>query len=253
MATTEPAPSPHDRSDRPGRRRPFSTWVKKLTTNFKNSSSDGQLRNGSESKRLPGKKGHKKHVSKNNNPYPQSGRVGQGQTNHSSHSFSSTGRSGSATSLERSVRSDDDGPPHTAGGARSLAPTVATDHEAPHSMVAPSQGASSVAGTNRTAGGIDSRRGGDSTFSIYSTSGVATMLSERNSFYAKQQRDAGDGASTRSGFLGHGRADSISGSIGGVASPLVSPRERAAVEETMEERMATTADVRGKEREDDGR
>ncbi|KAM9878061.1 hypothetical protein VDGL01_07882 [Verticillium dahliae] len=436
MATTEPAPSPHDRSDRPGRRRPFSTWVKKLTTNFKNSSSDGQLRNGSESKRLQGKKGHKKHVSKNNNPYPQSGRVGQGQTNHSSHSFSSTGRSGSATSLERSVRSDDDGPPHTAGGARSLAPTVATDHEAPHSMVAPSQGASSVAGTNRTAGGIDSRRGGDSTFSspapsvrsltttlttiqstmapntqtttsnagnghhgggggggsgsghqghtqsiqfhqpfptaspasaipshlapsstgpghpttynsatannlltddasiltlassskrrrrrsfdtdasvramapsslwggsreslplsvlsanidhhaaaaaaaaahqagsnprslqgvgvgvgpertsIYSTSGVATMLSERNSFYAKQQRDAGDGASTRSGFLGHGRADSISGSIGGVASPLVSPRERAAVEETMEERTAATADVRGKEREDDGR
>ncbi|KAF3349436.1 hypothetical protein VdG2_02282 [Verticillium dahliae VDG2] len=186
-----------DRSDRPGRRRPFSTWVKKLTTNFKNSSSDGQLRNGSESKRLQGKKGHKKHVSKNNNPYPQSGRVGQGQTNHSSHSFSSTGRSGSATSLERSVRSDDDGPPHTAGGARSLAPTVATDHEAPHSMVAPSQGAS--------------------------------------------------------GFLGHGRADSISGSIGGVASPLVSPRERAAVEETMEERTAATADVRGKEREDDGR
>ncbi|KAM0285809.1 hypothetical protein ACHAQH_001271 [Verticillium albo-atrum] len=402
-----------DRSDRSGRRRPFSTWVKKLTTNFKNSSSDGNLRSGTESKRLQGKKGHKKHTSKNNNPYPQSGRVGQGPANHSSHSFS-TARSGSATSLERSVRSDDDRPPHTAGGARSLAPTVATDHEVSHSMAAPSHGASSVAGTNRTTGGIDSRRGGDSTFSspapsvrsltttlttiqstmapntqtmtnnagnghnshqghtqsiqfhqpfptaspasaipshlapsstgpghpttynsatannlltdnasiltlassskrrrrrsfdtdasvramapsslwggsreslplsvlsanvdhaaavhqasnprslqgvapertsIYSTSGVATMLSERNSFYAKQQRDAGDGASTRSGFLGHGRADSTSGSIGGVSSPLVSPRERAGVEETMEEKLAT-ADKRGKEREDEGR
>ncbi|KAM0330897.1 hypothetical protein ACHAQA_003853 [Verticillium albo-atrum] len=400
-----------DRSDRPGRRRPFSTWMKKLA-NFKNSSSDGNLRSDTESKRHQTKKGHKKHTSKNNNPYPQSGRVGQGPAHHSSHSFS-TARSGSATSLERSARSDDGRPPHTAG-ARSLAPTVATDHEVSHSMAAPSHGASSVAGTNRTAGGIDSRRGGDSTFSspapsvrsltttlttiqssmapnpqttttntghghnshqghtqsiqfhqpfptaspasaipshlapssggpghpttynsatannlltdnasiltlassskrrrrrsfdtdasvramapsslwggsreslplsvlsanvdqaagtglhqtnprslqgvgtertsIYSTSGVATMLSERNSFYAKQ-RDAGDGASTRSGFLGHGRADSISGSIGGVSSPLVSPRERTGVEERMEEKSEAT-ETRDKEREDEAR
>lgn len=50
------------------------------------------------------------------------------------------------------------------------------------------------------------------------------LPSERNSFYAKQSV-AGDGASARSGLLGHGRAESISGSIGGIASPLASPRE----------------------------
>ncbi len=63
--------------------------------------------------------------------------------------------------------------------------------------------------------------------SIYSTTGILT--SERNSFYAKQSMTGGggDGASVRSGLLGHGRADSINGSIGGLASPLASPREVA--------------------------
>lgn len=64
--------------------------------------------------------------------------------------------------------------------------------------------------------------------SIYSTSGI--LASERNSYYAKQgvgQAGAGDGASVRSGLLGHQRAESVSGSIGGMAptSPLASPRE----------------------------
>lgn len=53
--------------------------------------------------------------------------------------------------------------------------------------------------------------------SIYSATGVAPAIpSERNSLYAKQ----GDGASVRSGRLGHGRPDSISGSVA-----LASPRE----------------------------
>lgn len=61
--------------------------------------------------------------------------------------------------------------------------------------------------------------------SIYSTTGILAA-SERNSFYAKQSVGPGDGASVRSGLLGHGRAESISGSIGGMAtSPLASPRE----------------------------
>jgi hypothetical protein len=61
--------------------------------------------------------------------------------------------------------------------------------------------------------------------SIYSTTGIAPALpSERNSFYAKQSI-AGDAASVRSGLFGHGRAESMSGSVGGVASPLASPRE----------------------------
>jgi hypothetical protein len=65
--------------------------------------------------------------------------------------------------------------------------------------------------------------------SIYSATGVAPALpSERNSYYAGKQSIAADGGSVKSGLLGHGRNDSISGSIGGVAppgSPLASPRD----------------------------
>lgn len=62
--------------------------------------------------------------------------------------------------------------------------------------------------------------------SVYSSSGIAPALSsERNSYYAGKQTNAGDGGSTRSGLLGHGRNDSVTGSIGGHASPLASPRE----------------------------
>lgn len=62
--------------------------------------------------------------------------------------------------------------------------------------------------------------------SVYSSSGIAPALSsERNSYYAGKPSNAGDGGSMRSGLLGHGRNDSITGSIGGHASPLTSPRE----------------------------
>ena len=68
--------------------------------------------------------------------------------------------------------------------------------------------------------------------SVYSSSGNAPALtSERNSYYASKQTHAGgggDGGSMRSGLVGHGRNDSITGSIGGIASapsPLASPRE----------------------------
>ena len=65
--------------------------------------------------------------------------------------------------------------------------------------------------------------------SVYSSSGIAPALSsERNSYYAGKQNIAGDNGSMRSGLLGHGRNDSITGSIGGHAttgSPLASPRD----------------------------
>ncbi|KAL1612494.1 hypothetical protein SLS60_000721 [Paraconiothyrium brasiliense] len=79
-----------------------------------------------------------------------------------------------------------------------------------------------------------SRPGGVSGFanaeraSVYSSSGVAApaLPSERNSYYANKQNT--DGMSVRSGLLGHGRTDSINGSIGpNPASPLASPRETA--------------------------
>nr|XP_036581054.1 uncharacterized protein CTRU02_09019 [Colletotrichum truncatum]KAF6789227.1 hypothetical protein CTRU02_09019 [Colletotrichum truncatum] len=148
-----------DRSDRTGRRRPFSTWVKKLTNFKSSSSSDGGGVRLPSSKRQQAKFQAKKRASKNNNPYPQSGRVASAShadvdVETSSYSFS-TALSGSATSIERESRiSSEDGraPPTT--GARSMAPTVSTSHNAP-----------SVAGTSRTIGGVESRRGGDSTFS----------------------------------------------------------------------------------------
>ncbi|KAF5024338.1 hypothetical protein F66182_3615 [Fusarium sp. NRRL 66182] len=364
MATTDSLSPENDRQGQ--RRRPFSTWVKKLT-NFK--SSDGERH-----------KRHKKRNHKKNNPYPESGQVGNGVTNGASAcTFTTTQTGTSITSGNRSARtSRDDRAPPTIGRG-SLAGTVLTDHEASHSMMAPSHRASSVAGTSRTVGGgVESRRGGDSTFSspapsvrsltttlttiqsmapngagqgyhnappqshgntqsihfsqpfpttgtpasaipphlaptgnpttytsatannlltdnasiltlassskrrrrrsldtdasvralapsslwggsreslplsvlsanidpmgnmpptpgihgnprlgaertsIYSAAGVGPAISgDRNSFYAKQ----GDAASIRSGLLGHGRAESVSGSIGGLSSPLVTPRE----------------------------
>jgi hypothetical protein len=49
----------------------------------------------------------------------------------------------------------------------------------------------------------------------------------------------------RSGLLGHGRADSISGSIGGVAaaSPLASPREMEGEDEDPRRRGARHGDA----------
>ncbi|UNI24610.1 hypothetical protein JDV02_010346 [Purpureocillium takamizusanense] len=165
MATTDIAPEPHDRQAH--RRRPFSTWVKRLT-NFKSSSDGDRPKRHTKIKR-----------GKLNNPYPQSGHVG-GNHNHaddyvngngtvnsrgngSSYSFV-TAQTGSIVSTDGATRVSadaDDHAPMTAGG-RSMAGTASTENEGQRSIIAPS----SLAGTSRTVGGgIDSRRGGDSTFS----------------------------------------------------------------------------------------
>ncbi|KAI0112791.1 hypothetical protein F4776DRAFT_639920 [Hypoxylon sp. NC0597] len=398
MAMTETSPLPTDRQERSGRRRPFTTWVKKLA-NFKNgssSSAEGGRHNHFKRSDTAPKGSNKKRPSKNNNPYPQSGRVGITVPAHQSDPSFLTSQSArlSDPSLARrshsSTRTSADGAaPPTAGGM-SVAPTMSTDYETSHSIHAPSHMASSVTGTSRTAnGGLDSRKGGDSTFSspapsvrsltttlttiqsmgpngavngtphagqsssqgnyqtiqfsqpfptnspasaippylaphsgpghpttynmatannlltdnasiltlassskrrrrrsmdtdasvralapsslwggsreslplsvlsanvdgsgglhqstsritagpgneqqrtsIYSTTGITpTLPGERNSLYAPgKQSMAGDGASVRSGLLGHGRADSISGSVAGVGSPLASPWEAA--------------------------
>lgn len=167
---TETAPLPTDRQERSGRRRPFSTWVKKLA-NFKNGSSSAEGRTGHFHKRDTVTKGSKKRPSKNNNPYPQSGRVTAPAPAHQSDPSFTTAHSTriSDPSLARRSQSSDgasadEHAPPTAGGM-STAPTMSTDHETSHSIHAPSHMASSVTGTSRTAnGGLDSRRG-DSTFS----------------------------------------------------------------------------------------
>ncbi|KAK4185815.1 hypothetical protein QBC35DRAFT_296631 [Podospora australis] len=168
---TEAATAPPDRSGRSGRRRPFSTLMKKLA-NFKASSGDGTRNGGSKSKARQ---------SANNNPYPLSGRIPNGNTNgnvngngnatpgrQSQYSVSTgpSALSSSAISDSRSesVRVSTEGRPPPTTGGRSMAPTVSTEHDAPRSLgTAASHGVSpSVAGTSCTAHG---RRGGDSTFS----------------------------------------------------------------------------------------
>ncbi|KAJ9142603.1 ca2+-modulated nonselective cation channel polycystin protein [Coniochaeta hoffmannii] len=166
MTETSP-PAPHERS---GRRRPFSNLMKKLA-NFKSVSSNDSNRQ-TNSKRSHVKTTPKSKQSKQNNPYPQSGRIGISESEEHGRYSASTARSTgtSATSLARdnSARSsiEEEGlrAPPTAGG-RSMAPTISTENETSRSTAA-SHGASSITGTSRTANvGNEFRRGGDSTFS----------------------------------------------------------------------------------------
>lgn len=330
--------------------------MKKLA-NFKSSSEPDRFKRHLKTKR-----------GKLNNPYPESGFVGNHpRQSHAQSAYSFRTQQTGATSIGYSTRCSGELVPPTTGG-RSIAGTFSTDNDRPRSLTAPSHGESSLAGTSRTVGGgMESRRGGDSTFSspapsehslattlttiqsmgpngqpapqpqnipqsiqfsqpfpttspasaipahlappnnpttystatannlltdnasiltlassskrrrrrsmdtdasvralapsslwggsreslplsvlssniesstpgvqsgnarlgvertsIYSTTGAtSTLAGERNSLYTKQ----GDGASIRSGLLGHGRPDSISGSIAGVAAPLASPLE----------------------------
>ncbi|PMD30098.1 hypothetical protein L207DRAFT_520487 [Hyaloscypha variabilis F] len=105
------------------------------------------------------------------------------------------------------------------GGSRESLPLSVLSANIDPAASIPHQPRPSVGGLNERA-------------SIYSATGVAPALpSERNSYYAGKQSIAADGGSVKSGLLGHGRNDSISGSIGGAAapsSPLASPREATA-------------------------
>jgi hypothetical protein len=105
----------------------------------------------------------KKRGAKGNNPYPESGHVGNnGQVDDESAASFATAPSPSHPSI---VQADHEAPGATGTEPIRTAGTASTDHEAATSA-APSHGASSLAGTNRTfGGGLDSRKGGDSTFS----------------------------------------------------------------------------------------
>ncbi|KAI9734789.1 MAG: hypothetical protein M1818_006776 [Claussenomyces sp. TS43310] len=107
------------------------------------------------------------------------------------------------------------------GGSRESLPlSVLSTSIDPHGTVSPS----GMHQSRPSVGGPAAERA-----SIYSSTGVAPALpSDRNSYYAGKQSVMGDGGSVKSGFLGHGRTDSVNGSIGGIASassPLASPRE----------------------------
>ncbi|KAH6662099.1 hypothetical protein B0J14DRAFT_571213 [Halenospora varia] len=170
MAAAEAAQQPHDR---PGRRRPFSTWMKKLA-NFKGSSSaEGSQPTTSKRNTYQMKaNGKKLAASKKNNPYPESGRLnGYGSIPNGQNSFSTgpTGISMSSPSLNRSRHSFQSSreDPAPIGGNKSTAGTVSTEPETAHSEIAPSHAPSSGEGTNATNGcGVSTTgRGADSTFS----------------------------------------------------------------------------------------
>lgn len=159
-----------DRADRPGRRRPFSTWMKKLT-NFKGGSATVDAANAPNAKRNTYQmkpNGKKTVLSKGNNPYPQSGHLNGNNTASQANgnpSFSTvpTG-SISASSVDHSRhsrRSSLDGLPQ-----KSVAATTSTDADRAHSELAPSHAPSSGEATSHTVGcGVSSGRGADSTFS----------------------------------------------------------------------------------------
>lgn len=80
--------------------------------------------------------------------------------------------------------------------------------------------------------------------SVYSSSGVGpTVTSERNSYVANKQGNAGDGGSMRSGLISHGRNDSTTGSIGAPGSSWTSPREQQAPGKTSRRNSAGWGDV----------
>lgn len=124
-----------------------------------------------------------------NNPYPQSGHVGHGRANaESAYSFTTAQTRDSSLSLDR--YSEGDAPPTMSG--RSIVTTLSTEQDRPRSIIAPSHVASSL---NRTVGGgVESRRGGDSTFSSPSPSirSLATTLTTIQSL-AQNGNGAGHG------------------------------------------------------------
>ncbi|KAI0467791.1 hypothetical protein F4859DRAFT_225047 [Xylaria cf. heliscus] len=218
MAITEASPLPADltqvaldHAERAGRRRPFA-WVRKLA-NFKNGSSSTAGRNG-HSKRETMPKSSKKRPSKNNNPYPQSGRIAvapRRSQSDLSRSTSQTGRSSTQSPSQSrvSIPSSADEAARRTARTNSTAPTLSTDQDAAHSIHAPSHMASSVAGTSRTAGGnLDSRRGGDSTFSSPAPS-VRSLTTTLTTIQSMAPNGGANGGNTAGGHLSHHNSQTI--------------------------------------------
>lgn len=167
-------------ADRHGRRRPFSTLMKRLA-NLTSSSSSSTSQSGlSGSSNGHGRRAHggspSKHKSKKNNPYPLSGRIAADSESHPSRSrhlsFSTPHSVRSGTEALSSVGShrslaptaDDNDEEDEEPRMKSAAPTVSTNGDAATSIAGYSK-----AGTTTTAGPL--RGGGEgSTFSSPSPS-----------------------------------------------------------------------------------
>ncbi|KAA8649180.1 hypothetical protein EYZ11_007427 [Aspergillus tanneri] len=157
MATAEGPARAHDRN---GRRRPFSSWMKRLA-NLKNSTDSGTIRWSNKLHSTPKDKSR----SRKNNPYPLSGTTHviseyNSDNNTTDASDASGQRSGSQS--EPSLAYSGYENQVLATSAKSTAPTISTNGD-----TAISDAAYSKAGTMATAGGgISSNGGGEgSTFS----------------------------------------------------------------------------------------
>jgi hypothetical protein len=144
----------------------------------------------------------------------------------------------------------------TDASVRALAPSSlfgGSRESLPLSVLSANVDSSSIVPTSHqprpNVGGLNERA------SIYSATGVAPALpSERNSYYAGKQSIAADGGSVKSGLIGHGRNDSVSGSIGGAAapgSPLASPRETSGAPGSLSRNNSAWGEVDEEEKAED--
>ncbi|KAH0533877.1 hypothetical protein FGG08_007501 [Glutinoglossum americanum] len=112
----------------------------------------------------------------------------------------------------------------TDASVRALAPSSlwgGSRESLPLSVLSGTVGDSTGVGSSTAPGLIHkpSAATGTERASVYSATGIApTLGSERNSYYGGRPSD---GASVKSGYLGHGRNDSVGGSAVPPASPLI--------------------------------
>ncbi|KAH0841159.1 hypothetical protein AYO21_11801 [Fonsecaea monophora] len=164
MASTEAPPRPHDRH---GRRRPFTTWMRRLA-NLKTLHTDSNTDNGASPRRyatLPMTIKSKKSNIAKNNPYPLSSRIGEphshsnttnGHLSFSTHITSSQRSRHSSLSQSHSKHSVSISHDSQVGGNKSRAPTLATQAETALSDAAPSGVGTSATVATKTDGGRDS-------------------------------------------------------------------------------------------------
>ncbi|KAI9688564.1 MAG: hypothetical protein M1822_001513 [Bathelium mastoideum] len=155
MATAEASHRPHDRHSR---RRPFSSWVKKLTK--KNSSDNAPTASKKGASSSPSKS--KKYGSLKNNPYPESGYLHrQSIASSANGQFSMTPTSNARNSFTIEDGAGEERKPPLSSN-RSAAPTVATNN----GTIGSDTGQSKAGTSNTIGGGVSSNEGaGNSTFS----------------------------------------------------------------------------------------
>ncbi|KAH8697289.1 hypothetical protein BGW36DRAFT_164866 [Talaromyces proteolyticus] len=159
------AETPNPNGDRHSRRKPFSSWVKRLTS-LKSSSSESHP-NRTSGKRSNGSmlKGKKQNGFKNNNPYPLSGNIGRaGSPPHSYNDTvsytESTGQTQGHASSQLSLHTSVSEHNILGNSAKSTAPTLSTNGD-----TARSEAGYSKAGTMATGHGGTTGGGEGSTFS----------------------------------------------------------------------------------------